>query len=60
MMKERIKKLGFADVQLIKLSAFCLGLAIGAYLAVWILPYWWVFILIAVLAALKPAYKALK
>lgn len=55
----KVKNLGWVDVQLIKLSVFCIGLPIGAYFSVWILSYWWAFILLALLAAIKPAYKAL-
>jgi len=55
----KVKNLGWVDVQLIKLSVFCIGLPIGAYFSVWILPYWWVFILLALLAAIEPAYEAL-
>jgi len=55
----RVRKLNLCDIQLIKLSAFCFGLVIGAYLAVWLVPYWWLLILVAVLAAIKPIHKAL-
>ncbi len=56
----KIKNINWVDVQLIKLAAFCFALPIGAYLSVWILPYWWVFILLAALAAIKPVHKALR
>jgi len=55
----KVKKLDWIDLKLIQLSVFCVGLPIGAYFSVWILSYWWAFILLAVLAAIKPAYKVL-
>jgi hypothetical protein len=58
--KIKVKKLGILDIQLIKLSALCFGLTIGACLSVWILPYWWIFILLAIMAAIKPIYKAIR
>lgn len=56
----RMKRLGWSDVQLIKLSALCIGLPLGAYFSVWILPYWWAFIILAILAAIKPISKAMR
>ena len=53
----KMKKIGWIDMKLVQFSAFCLGLLIGAYFSASILPYWWFFILLAVLAAIKPAYK---
>ena len=58
--KIKVKKLGILDIQLIKLSALCFGLTIGAYFSTWILPYWWVFIILAIVAAIRPVYKALR
>ena len=55
-----VKRMTWVDVQLIKLSVFCVGLPVGAYLSVWILPYWWAFIILAILAAIKPVKTALE
>ncbi len=56
---EMVKRMTWVDMQLVKLSVFCIGLPVGAYLSVWILPYWWAFIFLAILAAIKPASIAL-
>jgi hypothetical protein len=57
---KKVKKMGWKEIQLIKLATFLITLPIGAYFASWILPYWWLFILVGIIAALKPICKALK
>lgn len=56
---EMVKRMGWVDVQFIKASVFFITLPIGAYLSVWILPYWWAFIMLGILAAIKPIKTAL-
>lgn len=56
----KIKKIDWLDVKLIKWGMFCLGLPVGAYFSKDILPYWWVFIALCVLAHIRPWYKVFK
>ncbi len=53
------RRLGWRDVQLIKAAVFLITLPIGAYLSQYILPYWWVFIVLGVLASVKPVRTVL-
>jgi len=55
-----VKRLGWKDMQLVKASAFLFGLPIGAYFSQHILPYWGVFVVLAIVAAIKPVKTALK
>ena len=49
-----VKRLSWKDMQLIKASVFLITLPIGACLYQYILPYWWVFIVLGIMAAIKP------
>lgn len=53
-----VRRLGWKDIQLIKASVFLIALPIGAYLSPHILPYWWAFIVLGILAAIKPIKTA--
>ncbi|MEK6923421.1 MAG: hypothetical protein AABW84_01875 [Nanoarchaeota archaeon] len=56
-MNSRIKKFDWIDIKLIKIAALVMGLPIGAYFAAKILPYWWVFVIAAILIGIRPHYK---
>ena len=57
---KRLKKLDMWDMLLIKASVGMFALVIGAFFAEDIKPYWWVFIIIMLLAMIRPYYKTLK
>ena len=57
---EKVKKLDFWDVGCIKWTSILFGLIIGAYIANFVKQYLWVFIVLAVLLAIKPIYKFFK
>lgn len=53
----KVTKLDAIDIRLIKAAAFFIGLPVGAYLHVLnypILPYWWVFIVLALVLYIRP------
>lgn len=57
---KKLKKLNIWDVALIKISVGMFALVLGAYFAKDILQYWYVFIIIMVLAMIKLYSKVLK
>ncbi|MDD5650515.1 MAG: hypothetical protein PHF86_08885 [Candidatus Nanoarchaeia archaeon] len=57
---KRLKRLDIWDMALIKTAVGMFALVIGAYFSKDILQYWYVFIIIMILAMIKPYYKALK
>ncbi len=48
------KKYSVIDIGLIKWSCILIGMVLGAYLADFVLGYIWLFILVALLLAIKP------
>ncbi len=54
------EELDYFDIKLLKIMAFCIGVPVGAYFAKWVLPYWWVFILLSILAHLRPWVHAFR
>jgi len=54
----KLRKLDIWDIKLIKLSTLLIGLTLGAYFASFILPFWWIFIVVAIVLAIRPYYKA--
>lgn len=56
----KIRKLDWLDIKLLKIGAFCLGLPLGAYFSEWILPYWWVFVVLALLFHVRTLYKSFR
>ncbi len=48
------------DVSLLKWSCLFFGVAIGSYLADVVRPYWWVFLLLAIVFAIRPAISYFK
>ena len=53
-------EMDYYDIKLLKIMAFCIGIPVGAFFSNIVLPYWWVFILVSVLAHLRPWYHAFK
>jgi len=56
----KVKKIGFVDLQLIKLSCFVFALMIAKLWEPLLTLEWYWYAVIAVLAAIKPAYRALE
>ncbi len=56
-MDKRVKKLDLFDIGMIKWTTLLVGLVVGAYLTDYIKPYWWVFILVAMVLAIRPMYR---
>ena len=54
------EELDYTDVKMLKIMAFCVGVPVGAYFSKWVLPYWWVFIILSVVFHLRPWYHALR
>ncbi len=50
----RDKKYSFIDIGLIKWSCILFGMVLGAYLSEFTLRYLWLFIIVAVILAVKP------
>ena len=48
------KKYSVVDIGLIKWSCILFGMVLGAYLADYVLSYVWLFIIVALLLAIKP------
>ena len=57
---EKVKKLDFWDIGCIKWSCIFFGVIIGAYIADFTKQYLWLFIVLAILLAIKPLYKFFK
>jgi putative Mn2+ efflux pump MntP len=57
---EKIKGLNVWDIGCIKWSSILFGVIVGAYIANFTKQYLWLFIVLAVLIAVKPIYKFLK
>jgi hypothetical protein len=58
--EKRLRRLDIWDMALIKTAIGMFALVIGAYFSEDILQYWYVFIIIMILAMIKPYYKVLK
>lgn len=58
--ENKLKKIRFWDMQAVKLSTGMFALVVGAFLADYIKPYWYVFIVIMILAMAKVLYKVFK
>lgn len=56
----KIKRFDWLDIKLLKIGAFCLGLPVGAYFSEKILPYWWAFIILALLFHVRSWYKSFR
>ena len=56
----KIKRFDLVDIQFLKTAIFLFALPVGAYFSAQILPYWWVFIILSVLAGMKIWYKMFK
>ena len=56
-MNLKIRKYDWIDIKLIKLATFLVALPVAAYFPSNILPYWWVFLVAALIVAIKPYYK---
>jgi len=54
------KKYSVMDIGLIKWSCILFGMVLGAYLADFVLGYTWLFIVVALLLAIKPAFAYFK
>ncbi len=56
----KIKKLGWADMALVKLSCIAIGVLLAALIPSLIeINIWWI-VAVAILLAIKPAYKVFK
>lgn len=53
----KVKKMDWADIKLAQFSSLCVGIIIGAYFSVSVLPYWWIFIIFVALAIMRPIYR---
>ena len=53
----RTKVWSWPDIGLVKWSALLFGMVAGAYLSEFVTQYWWGFVTVAVLLAIRPAVK---
>ena len=53
----RTKVWPWADVWMLKWSAFLFGIAAGAYFHDYVMPYVWVILVVAVILAIRPSIK---
>ena len=50
----KASKLDFIDIRFIGKGGFFIGVPVGAYFADWVLPYWWAFIVLALVLYIRP------
>lgn len=58
-LNKKVKKLDAWDIALIKWTVLLVGLVIGAYFKEYILPFWWMILVVAALLAIRPFYRYL-
>ncbi len=54
---EKVKKLNYWDIGSIKWASIFFGIIVGAYISDFVKQYLWLFVVLAVLLAIKPLYK---
>jgi len=52
----RAGNLKWFDIKLAQIASLCVGIIIGSYFS--LMEYWWIFLVLAIITGLSPAYKA--
>ncbi len=50
----KVTKLDYIDMNILETGGFLFGLPVGAYYHVQLMPYWWAFIVLALVIYLRP------